>query len=100
MSSAGATSSGNSVYACDIGVGNCTDYHSYFMSLSRTLNIPSRFHMGFNVPNKKEGKIGGYHCWSDYYVEHSFLPGIILPVDSSIIGNWTIEIEFEDEIYE
>ena len=25
---------GNSYYACDIGVGNCTDYHSYFISLS------------------------------------------------------------------
>ena len=22
---------GNSIYACDIGVGNCTDYHSYFI---------------------------------------------------------------------
>ena len=28
---------GNSLYACDIGVGNCTDYHSYFISLSRTI---------------------------------------------------------------
>ena len=22
---------GNSLYACNIGVGNCTDYHSYFI---------------------------------------------------------------------
>ena len=64
---------GNSQYACDIGVGNCTDYHSYFMSLCRTLDIPARFHMGFSIPNKddeSEGKVGGYHCWADYYTEN------------------------------
>jgi len=60
---------GNSLYACDIGVGNCTDYHSYFMSLSRTLNTPARFHMGFPIPVGKEGNVEGYHCWADYYVE-------------------------------
>ena len=63
---------GNSQYACDIGVGNCTDYHSYFMSLCRTLDIPARFHMGFSIPKKEgenEGKVGGYHCWADYYTE-------------------------------
>ena len=60
---------GNAIYACDIGVGNCTDYHSYFMSLGRTLGVPSRFHMGFPIPPDLEGKVGGYHCWADYYIE-------------------------------
>ena len=60
---------GNSIYACDIGVGNCTDYHSYFMSLDRTLGIPARFHMGFSIPSNSGGEITGYHCWSDYYIE-------------------------------
>ena len=59
---------GNSLYACDIGVGNCTDYHSYFISMSRTMDIPARFHMGFSIPNGNEGKIDGYHCWADYYI--------------------------------
>ena len=61
---------GNSIYACDIGVGNCTDYHSYFMSLGRTMDIPIRFHMGFSIPEKEEGVVGGYHCWADYYVDN------------------------------
>ncbi len=60
---------GNSIYACDIGVGNCTDYHSYFISLERTLGVPSRFHMGFPIPKENSGKVGGYHCWADYYVQ-------------------------------
>ena len=60
---------GNALYACDIGVGNCTDYHSYFMSLSKTMEIPVRFHMGFPIPSNEKGIVKGYHCWADYYVE-------------------------------
>ena len=60
---------GNSLYACDIGVGNCTDYHSYFISLSRTMEVPARFHMGFPIPSGNEGKVKGYHCWADYYID-------------------------------
>ena len=60
---------GNSMYACDIGVGNCTDYHSYFMSLSRTMDTPARFHMGFSISNESKGEVDGYHCWADYYVD-------------------------------
>ena len=65
-----AYGNGNSLYACDIGVGNCTDYHSYFISLSRTLDVPARFHMGFPIPSGEEGTVGGYHCWADYYVDN------------------------------
>jgi len=25
--------------------------------------------MGFLIPSRKEGKVGGYHCWADYHVE-------------------------------
>ena len=64
-----AFGNGNSIYACEIGVGNCTDYHSYFMSLNRTLQVPARFHMGFPIPSGSKGKVKGYHCWADYYVE-------------------------------
>ena len=65
-----AYGNGNSLYACDIGVGNCTDYHSYFISVSRTMDVPARFHMGFPIPNGDEGSVGGYHCWADYYVDN------------------------------
>ena len=60
---------GNSIYACDIGVGNCTDYHSYFISLDRTMGVPARFHMGFPIPEGDSGNVGGYHCWADYYIQ-------------------------------
>ena len=84
---------GNSIYACDIGVGNCTDYHSYFISLCRTLNIPSRFHIGFSIPNKEsesEGKIAGYHCWADYYIDGEGWA----PVDISEADKDTSKIDY------
>lgn len=62
---------GNSDYACDISVGNCTDFHSYFMSLSRSLDVPARFHIGFSIPQATEGNIGGYHCWADFQQNNS-----------------------------
>ena len=64
-----AYGNGNAIYACDIGVGNCTDYHSYFISLSRTMDVPARFHMGFPIPRGDEGIVKGYHCWADYYID-------------------------------
>ena len=39
------------------------------MSIGRTLEVPVRFHMGFPIPSGNEGKVGGYHCWADYYIE-------------------------------
>jgi transglutaminase-like putative cysteine protease len=59
---------GDSLWACDSGYGNCTDFHSLFMSLAKARGIPARFHMGFPVPETRgEGKIGGYHCWAEIY---------------------------------
>ncbi len=58
---------GNAEYACKIGVGNCTDFHSYFLSLTRTLGVPGRFHIGFLLPESGAGELPGYHCWADFY---------------------------------
>ena len=59
---------GSTQYACAEGVGNCTDFHAYFMSLTRTNGIPARFLMGMSIPtDKKEGEIGGYHCWAEFF---------------------------------
>ncbi|HEY5611069.1 MAG TPA: transglutaminase-like domain-containing protein, partial [Thermoanaerobaculia bacterium] len=69
---------GDTERACDIKTGNCTDFHSLFMSLARVEGIPSRFIIGF--PMAKGGnQTKGYHCWAEFYVE-----GIgWVPVDAS-----------------
>ncbi|MBI2071045.1 MAG: transglutaminase domain-containing protein [Elusimicrobia bacterium] len=60
---------GDSIYACRIGKGNCTDFHSLFMALAMASGIPARFHMGFSLPEESQGAIGGYHCWAEFYTE-------------------------------
>lgn len=60
---------GDTIWACGSGYGNCTDFHSMFMSFGRSRGIPVRFFMGLPVPEKRgEGAIGGYHCWAEFFV--------------------------------
>jgi transglutaminase-like putative cysteine protease len=66
---------GNADYACDAGTGNCTEYHSYFMALSRSVDIPARFSIGVAIPSERdEGGIDGYHCWADFYADGKWWP--------------------------
>ena len=65
---------GDAEWACDSRHGNCTDFHSYFMGLARTRNIPARFVMGFPISGAGEeagsaSDVGGYHCWAYFYDE-------------------------------
>lgn len=56
---------GDAEWACDSKFGNCTDFHSLFISLARTHKIPAKFEMGFPLPAQRgSGEIGGYHCWA------------------------------------
>lgn len=60
---------GDAVYACTARQGNCTDFHSLFIGMCRTMNIPARFLIGFPLPeSEREGKIDGYHCWAEFYL--------------------------------
>ncbi len=71
---------GDSLWACDAKRGNCTDFHSVFISLMRAENIPARFEIGFPIPaDASQGEISGYHCWAEFYLDG---PGWV-PVDIS-----------------
>jgi len=60
---------GDSLWVCDSKHGNCTDFHSLFMSMARAEGIPARFEIGFPLPaDAAEGVIPGYHCWSEFFV--------------------------------
>jgi transglutaminase-like putative cysteine protease len=56
---------GDAVWACDSKFGNCSDFHSLFISMARGHKIPSKFEMGYPIPAKRgTGTVGGYHCWA------------------------------------
>lgn len=60
---------GDTERACDIRKGNCTDFHSLFISLARASGIPAKFVIGFNIPQKNESVIKGYHCWAEFFLK-------------------------------
>ncbi len=77
---------GDTVHACEVGKGNCTDFHALFMSLARASGIPAGFEIGLYLPYErgKQEAPGGYHCWSFFRV-----PGKTwVPVDASEAGRF------------
>lgn len=59
---------GDTLYACTAKKGNCTDFHSLFISMARSQRIPALFEIGFSIPeNTHSAEIPGYHCWSEFY---------------------------------
>lgn len=69
---------GDTERACDVRKGNCTDFHSLFMSLARAKGIPARFVIGFPL-SAQNGVAAGYHCWAEFWVDGSGW----IPVDAS-----------------
>ncbi len=71
----GTYGTGDANYACDVKSGNCTEFHSFFISLSRSAGIPARFAVGAAIPSERnEGKVDGYHCWAEFYAEGKWWP--------------------------
>ncbi len=61
---------GDVLYACTAKKGNCTDFHSLFIAMARSQNIPARFEIGFPLPaDRHDAEIAGYHCWSDFWID-------------------------------
>ena len=72
---------GSTRHACEVGKGNCTDFHALFNSLCRASGIASGFEIGLYLPYEKDSRepVGGYHCWALFFV-----PGKSwVPVDCS-----------------
>ncbi len=74
---------GDVLWVCDSHFGNCTDFHSLFISMARSKGIPSFFAIGFPLPpDKKEGEIPGYHCWAFFHLNsHGWMPVDISEAD-------------------
>lgn len=82
---------GDVAFVCDYKKGNCSDLHSYIISLGRSVGVPAVIEYGFPItgipmdePLKPEGKIGGYHCWT--WFQDPQLGWI--PLDASDARRW------------
>ncbi len=67
---------GDAIWACDAKRGNCTDFHSLLIALSRAAGIPALFEIG--IPVNGNGKVKGYHCWVLAFPE-----GYVYGIDAS-----------------
>lgn len=72
---------GDVAFVCDYKKGNCSDLHSYIISMGRSLGVPAYLEYGFPItgipadePLKSEGKIGGYHCWTWFQDGERWIP--------------------------
>jgi transglutaminase superfamily protein len=67
---------GDTLWACDAKHGNCTDFHSVFISMARSQGIPAKFEIGFPLPlGIRSSDIAGYHCWAEFYSPvHGWFP--------------------------
>jgi len=78
----GTYGTGDANYACDSKSGNCTEFHSLFISLARSAGIPARFAVGAAIPSSRnEGGVDGYHCWAEFYAEDKWWPVDISEAD-------------------
>jgi hypothetical protein len=62
---------GDALWACDAGYGDATDFASLFVALARARGIPTRFVMGFQLPERRaetDVEIPGYHAWAEFFV--------------------------------
>lgn len=60
--------------ACDVGAGNCTDFHAKFTGIARAGGIPVRFTMGIPLSTDAKGTAGGYHCWAHWHDGKAWKP--------------------------
>ncbi|MBI4575271.1 MAG: transglutaminase domain-containing protein [Planctomycetes bacterium] len=75
---------GDAVYACEARSGNCTDFHAYFIALSRAVGIPARFLIGAAIPSERDdGGIDGYHCWAEFFADGRWWPVDVSEADKN-----------------
>jgi transglutaminase-like putative cysteine protease len=60
--------------ACEVGKGNCTDFHAKFTGIARAGGIPVRFTMGIPLSTEAKGTAGGYHCWAHWHDGKAWKP--------------------------
>ncbi|MCA1595458.1 MAG: transglutaminase family protein [Chloroflexi bacterium] len=73
---------GDAAFVCDYKKGNCSDLHSYLVSLARSAGIPCYLEFGFPItgvpvanPIPADGKVSGYHCWIWFHdPTHGWVP--------------------------
>ena len=61
--------------ACDIGKGNCSDFTSKFVAISRAAGIPARWVSSISLAGEHKGcDACGYHCYAQFREGDRWIP--------------------------
>ena len=61
--------------ACDIGKGNCSDFASKFIAISRAAGIPARWISSISLAGEHKGcDACGYHCYAQFREGDRWIP--------------------------
>ncbi len=82
---------GDAIWACESKYGNCTDFHSLYIGLARSKNIPARFKIGFPLSAaESSGRHDGYHCWAEFFDDNKGW----IPLDASEAKKQTLPDQY------
>ncbi|MGQ0613758.1 MAG: transglutaminase-like domain-containing protein [Planctomycetaceae bacterium] len=86
---------GSTNYCLDTGTGNCTDFHSLWMSLAMAAGIPTRIIYGSFLKKELDGQDvdQSYHCWLEFYAPG---PGWI-PLDVAVADIFVGDFELSEK---
>ncbi|MFQ5845655.1 MAG: transglutaminase family protein, partial [Planctomycetota bacterium] len=85
---------GSTSYCLSAGTGNCTDFHSLYMSLSRAAKIPVRMSYGSFLKKTLDGldTDQSYHCWAEFYAPNLGW----IPIDVAVADLFVGDFELSD----
>jgi transglutaminase-like putative cysteine protease len=89
---------GSTEYCLTSKTGNCTDFHSLWMSLARAAGIPTRLIYGsfFKLELNGQETDQSYHCWPEFFVPNAgWVPHDVAVAD---IYADTYEINKDNEV--
>jgi transglutaminase-like putative cysteine protease len=89
---------GSTEYCMTSKTGNCTDFHSLWMSLARAAGIPTRLIYGSFFKLELDGQDAdqSYHCWPEFFVPNvGWVPHDVAVAD---IYADTYEINKDNEV--
>lgn len=85
---------GSSEYTMANGCGNCTDFHSLYVAMARSVGLPTRLVYGSFLKGPLDGKDEdqSYHCWVEYWA-----PNVgWVPLDVAVAEIYENDFEIND----
>lgn len=88
-----ASATGSTDHCLTTKTGNCTDFHSLYMSIAMAAGIPTRITYGSFFKKELDGKDAdqSYHCWLDVFAPQIGWVPIDVAVADIFVGDFKLD---------